>query len=415
MTTAFNSAARAWRADWRLTLGVLAAISLGYLGANTMPLWLGPVIDGFGLGSQQAGLLGSAELFAAALALIVVAPLVAGIPRRRLAFAAGTLVLLGYWLSAEVETYAGLVGVRVLTGFCAGIVLATGNASAAGGRDPDRIFAAVALIAGVIGSGVLAGLGYAAAAGGYSGVFLTLAFVCAIAIPLLVWLPALPDTLPRRVTPRTAPHLGLAPLALLGALFVLNLAGQGIWAFTERIGVGIGLGTERIALWLAAANAIGLISAGAAMWLGTRLGRTLPICLGLTLNGLSQWVLVHAGSENLYALSQVGMGLAFYLWTPFAMGIAAALDHQGRWTVAAGGTVMLGVALGPWVAGAALEQLGSAGMSALVVGSTVCGLALLGPVSLALDRAPGPPGVPGPLDPSGSPGPSRSQDSEGDR
>ena len=155
MSTAFRSAARAWRADWRLTLGVLAAISLGYLGANTMPLWLGPVIDGFGLGSQQAGLLGSAELFAAALALIVVAPLVAGIPRRRLAFAAGTLVLLGYWLSAEVETYAGLVGVRVLTGFCAGIVLATGNASAAGGRDPDRIFAAVALIAGVIGSGVL--------------------------------------------------------------------------------------------------------------------------------------------------------------------------------------------------------------------------------------------------------------------
>jgi hypothetical protein len=87
-----------------------------------------------------------------------------------------------------------------------------------------------------------------------------------------------------------------------------------------------------------------------------------------------------------YAASQVGWGLAFYLWTPFAISMVAALDRQGRWTVAAGAVSLLGVALGPWAAGAALEPWVDAGLAVLVGRCATSALALRLPVTLTLDR-----------------------------
>jgi predicted MFS family arabinose efflux permease len=363
---------------------VMAATGVGYLSANMMPMWLGSVMDGLAIGPEQAGRLGSAELLAGAAASLFVAPLVGRIPRRRLALTACGLVGVGYLLSAFTGTYLPLVLLRAATGLCCGVLLAVGNAAAAGAREPDRVFAAMGFFGGLAASAIIVILGHVAV-GGYGAIFLVLAGAVAVSLPLLGWLPEGAGATGPTLNEKRARPL-LAPIATLAALFLLSISGQGLWAFSERIGVGIGLETERIGWWISLANLAGLPAAGLAAWLGTRVGRTRPIALALTLSGLSQWSLVNANSETVYVAAQVTWALAFFFWLPFVMGTAAELDRTGRWAVVGGAVTMLGVALGPWGAGQLLERLPEFGLSVLVVGCAAAGMLLLIPVTLALDR-----------------------------
>jgi len=137
------------------------------------------------------------------------------------------------------------------------------------------------------------------------------------------------------------------------------------------------------------ASLSGLATAALAAWLGTRLGRAIPIGLALMVSGSAQYTLVNASSETVYVTAYIAWNLAFDLWTPFVMGTLAALDRGGRWTVAGGAITMLGAATGPWVAGQLLERWPDRGLSVLVVSCAATALLLLTPVTIALDRAAG--------------------------
>jgi DHA1 family inner membrane transport protein len=375
------------RLEWKLMFAVTAATGVGYLSADAMPMWLGAVMESLALGPEQAGRVGSAELLAGAVASLFIAPLAARIPRRRIALIACACVAAGYAFSAYASSYVALGLFRVATGFSFGIVVAAGNAAAAGARDPDRIFAGVAFFAGLAASVVLVLVGYMAESQGPTGIFLLLAGIVLIAMPVLLWLPA--SVAEQEVMPSATTRLSLMPLATLAALFLLSVSGQGLWAFTERIGSAIGLGTERIGWWISLANLAGLASAALATWMGTRVGRTVPIALAITLSGSAQWTLVNASSETVYVVAQTAWALAFFFWAPFVMGSTAELDRGGRWTVVAGAVTMLGVATGPWIAGQTLERWQNDGLSALLVGCAVTGLLLLLPVMIKLDRGAG--------------------------
>jgi hypothetical protein len=68
------------------------------------------------------------------------------------------------------------------------------------------------------------------------------------------------------------------------------------------------------------------------------------------------------------------------------MGAAAALDRDGRWTVAGGAITLFGVAIGPGIAGELIERWPETGLLTLVVGCAVVGLPLLLSVTIPLDR-----------------------------
>ena len=211
--------------------------------------------------------------------------------------------------------------------------------------------------------------------------------VVLFAMPVLGWLPE--NVAAQEVVPSVTARLSPKPLVALAALFLLSISGQGLWAFTERIGSAIGMETERIGWWISLATLSGLTSAALATWLGTRLGRTVPIALAITLSGSAQWTLVNAGSETVYVAAQILWSLAFFFWAPFVMGLLAELDRGGRWTVVAGAVTMLGVAFGPWIAGQLQQRWPDNGLPALLVGCAVMGLLLLLPVTITLDRAAG--------------------------
>jgi MFS family permease len=111
--------------------------------------------------------------------------------------------------------------------------------------------------------------------------------------------------------------------------------------------------------------------------------------VAIALSGSSQWILVNANTEAAYIVALFGWGLALNFWFPFVMGLLAELDRGGRWTVVSGAVAMLGIAIGPWVAGRLQEQSPDHGLATLMVSCAVAALLLLLPVSIAFDRLAG--------------------------
>ena len=112
----------------------------------------------------------------------------------------------------------------------------------------------------------------------------------------------------------------------------------------------------------------------------------MPLAVGVAATACAQWFLVNAASGTTYAVAQVGWGLAFYFTAPYMLGLAASLDRQGRWTVTAGALMMLGAAIGPLMAGSAIEHWGYTGFAWLLMAFTAVAFASFVLVSSKIDR-----------------------------
>ena len=128
---------------------------------------------------------------------------------------------------------------------------------------------------------------------------------------------------------------------------------------------------------------IGLAGGVVAAWLGTRIGRVLPIALGLSLNIAAAVGL--AVCESIFAFSALNLlwGLAYNFLVPYLMGALATFDDRGRWAVAGGSLWNGGTVPGPWIAGLLVER---AGMLPLAAWALVTGGICLVLVATALRR-----------------------------
>ena len=102
---------------------------------------------------------------------------------------------------------------------------------------------------------------------------------------------------------------------------------------------------------------------------------------------MSTFALGYVTTPTAYVGLVLGWSGCFFFALPYLMGTAAALDREGRWTAAGAGVLIIGIALGPAIAGVLVARFGFPALSWLVAGSCAAGLALVLPVTLELDRA----------------------------
>lgn len=371
------------RSHW-LLLGVLGTTGIGLLGSNTMPVFVGSLLEGFGLDESGVGLLGSIELSGVALGSLAVTPLVKRRSRRAMALLGVALAGAGF-LTAFATGGASALGLaRFGAGLGCGIALASGNAAGSAHSDPDRLFARVALFGGAISAVILGLLPLVVSAWGFRGGYLALTGICVLAVPLLVCLPPTAEASSRGAVERLPDRaLGAATLV---SITLFWLADQALWTFTERIGTGVGLSLEQVGAVLAGGTVVGLLGAVAASALGVSRGRTLPLALGLLGIGCVRVALTGAWSPVSYAALQLCWAATFLFAVPYTIGTAAALDSAGRWAAAASAVGMAGTALGPAPAGYLMAQFGPTGLAWFLLAASFASLAIMIPVSLALDR-----------------------------
>jgi predicted MFS family arabinose efflux permease len=364
---------------------VTAGYVIGVLGGTLQPLLVGALIDGVGLDAGRAGLLGSIELVAVAIASFALAPRMGTLSRRHLCIAGALLAALGDGSAAFAVSFPALAVCRALAGIGAGTVLSISNAAVAACRNPERVFAQSTILGTIAFTVLLAILPPAITKFGHRGAFGAMALVALVLVPLLRGLSneaAGPSTGGSRAPAGAA--LGIA--TMLGAT-LLFFGQSGVWAFAERMATTAGLGPEAIGGVLAASTLAGLGGAGLAGRIGSSRGRTWPLVGSIAATGASLLALVYAVEPIAFSAVLVVNGIAYLFMLPYVLGVAAALDVEGRWSAATIGAATVGAALGPGVAGPIVAGVGTLALGWVVFAASLLAAALVAPVGLHLDAA----------------------------
>jgi predicted MFS family arabinose efflux permease len=361
---------------FRLAISAYAAIwGTGFLSYLVMPYLIGSVADGMGLGIDQAGLIGSAELLVVALSAFAISAKVRVLPRRKVAMLGGIIAIVGHSLSLLTNSIEALVACRVLAGVGAGMALAIGNACLAASHDPSKAYGQVMMLLATVGAGVIVALGYITEIWSYFGVFGTQAVVVALMLIPMSFLPEGDETQPEDDVNQGKVPMLPSVLIVIGIL-MWHFCDNSIWGFSERIANKIGMQPDVIGWLLGGGLFVGVIGGLIASSIGTRYGRIWPICVGIATAMTCISVITSTGTIPTYTASILTYIVCFMFISSYIYGLAGELDHHGRVMAAASGAGNIGVALAPLLSGRLIADGGYEVMGKVVISSLLVVMAL---------------------------------------
>lgn len=363
-------------AGFKLAISAYAAIwGTGFLSYVVMPYLIGSLADGMGLGIDQAGLIGSAELMVVALSAFATSTKVRVLPRRKVAMLGGVIAIVGHSLSLLTNSIEALVICRVLAGVGAGMTLAIGNACLAASHDPSKAYGQVMMLLATVTGGVVVSLGYITEIWSYYGVFGTQAIVVALMLIPISFLPEGDETQAEDDLNQGKVPMLPAVLIVVGIL-MWHFCDNSIWGFSERIATKIGMQPDVIGWLLGGGLFIGVIGGFIASSIGTRYGRIWPICVGISVTVACISVITSTGVIATYTTSILIYIVCFMFISSYIYGLAGELDHHGRVMAAASGAGNVGVALAPLLSGRLIADGGYEVMGKVVISALLIVMAL---------------------------------------
>lgn len=373
----------------RVLLAFLATAGLFYV--NIMPALVDGLIEGLGFSNREGGLVGSANVYGAALGAFSAVFVVKRVNWR----AAAVVLLLGLiaidLVSMFLTTANVLIGTRFVHGCVGGLLVGIGFGVMSRTKEVDRTFGYLLTIQFGLGGLGLIYLPGLVPVFGTKALFLSLV---AFSIVTLLMLPFLADYPPKKevsVGSGRNNHRKLVALALL-ATFLFQASNMGIYAYAIGIGKFAALETGfvssalGVAAWLAIAGSVLVII------LSTRFGRLVPVGIAIVLTALSIWLLhfshVKPGGweTSVYWWTNVLWGVGWAFVISYLLGMCSEFDATGQMAALGGFASKMGLASGPAVA-ALLVGESNYGLviNIAVVGLVLCLLAMILPAR-ALDH-----------------------------
>lgn len=357
--------ARTDRDPLSLVIGATAAQLIGGMVAQMSPFVVDGLMHGLSLSERDAGLVLTVEFLALAVAALATAPALPRISARHVALAAVALTLLAQGASILSTSWASLLLSRGLAGVGEGVLWAVSlSVIAARSTNPDKVYGYFQIAWALVSIMLFSIAGDAVAAFAHRGILALITGVVVVMAPLLLLLPRARSTVKESsepVTGEASPVLGIMTLLVVG-LFLT--AGAAVYSFSAPMGERAGLDKPTIGYAFTVGHLFGLAGAASATWLNVRIGRALPItvsCLGFAAVVL---VLCLWREPSAYVSALLASIMLYYFSTPYLLGLAAALDHTGRWAAAAGSVYLFGFAAGPLLAGAVIGAGGYTGLAA---------------------------------------------------
>lgn len=337
----------------RVLLAFLATAGLFYV--NIMPALVDGLIEGLGFSNRDAGLVGSANVYGAAVGAFSAVFVV-----KRINWRVAAIILLCGLIAIDLASMLlknppALIGTRFLHGCVGGLLVGIGFAVMSRTTEVDRSFGYLLTIQfGLGGLGIIF-LPPLVPAFGTTALFLSL---IAFSTVTLLMLPFLSDYPPREhkvVKGGRRSNLKLIGLALL-ATFLFQAANMGIYAFAIGIGKDALLETGfisnaiGIAAWFAIAGSVLVIL------LSTRFGRTWPVGLAIIMTALSIWLLhfshVKPGGweTSVFWWTNVIWGVGWAFIISYLLGMCSEFDTTGQMAALGGFASKMGLASGPAIA-----------------------------------------------------------------
>lgn len=341
----------------------------------TAPVFVEAMVDWGGLSPAEAGYVQAAESLGKAVAAITLLFVVHHLDWRRLVRTALAVLVIGNLLSILATGFLELVAVRFICGLAPGVVVPLAYAMV--GMTPQRERNFGLLLTTLLAYGTLAFtvLPWLFAHSGLPGGLLFYAGVAGVGWWFASWVPrggqqagvAASDldtdsasTLPGSLRPWTVLTL---------ALYFIGMSGA--WAYFSLIADAGGVAASTTSGILAASQVSGIVGGLLVVVTGDRLGRLLPIALGLTLTIAALLLLRGPLSPAVLAVSALAFAGLWNHTHPYLLSAISSLDNSGRLVVQATVAQMCGIAVGPALAARLVGATGDYGM---VVG--VCSLSL---------------------------------------
>ena len=342
----------------RLLFGVAASSgSSGQLSQITLPLLVGAAVVGLGMDEQAAGLLSSVELVTVALVSFVIAPRMGVWPRRNVALIGAGLAILGHACATFAPLVLPLVAARVLAGFGAGMMVAAGNACIANAENPDRLASLVIVSMCLVQLVTLNLMPVFVERWSYAGAYGFEAVFILLMVPLIFMLPQYRPARDGPESHRRGFPVGAAiAIAVIVGLFSAREAA--LWAFSQQIGMRTGLSNQQVGTVLGITGALGVLGAVTAAVLGTRYGRMKPMIVGLFMNTVLSFWISQTNDPVVFSIVEIVYHAFLFFTAPYLFGMAAELDGLGRLVAVAGGSILLGGALGPAIGGLLISWQG---------------------------------------------------------
>ena len=342
---------------------MLAAVLLSFLATagffyvNIMPAIVTGLIDGLHLDPRDAGRVGSANVYGAAVGALLAVWLVTKVAWRRLAIFLLCAMLAMDLVSIGIRAPLPLIGARFTHGVFGGALVGTSFALIARTRVPERTFGMLLVLQfGMGGLGVMF-LPRLVPLWGAQVLFLCLA---AFSLVTLSVVPFLPDYPAKAVATRdvaaqsTNAHRALLGVALL-AVFLFQGGNMALTAYIIELGRAYGLATNDISATLGMANWIGASGSLLVIAIGLEWGRLRPLLVALTVAVLGTLALHLSANGAAFAAANIVTAMAWSFGIPYLLGLCASFDRHGRSATLAGFCSKMGLASGPLAASVLLS------------------------------------------------------------
>lgn len=337
----------------RVLLAFLATAGLFYV--NIMPALVDGLIEGLGFSNRDAGLVGSANVYGAAVGAFSAVFVVKRINWRVAAVALLLTLVAIDFISMLLTSAPALIGTRFIHGCVGGLLVGIGFAVISRTTEVDRTFGYLLTIQFGLGGLGLIYLPPLVPVYGTTVLFMSL---IAFSVVTLLMLPFLDDYPPRENDEKVRVSNGnkrLIALALI-ATFLFQAANMAIYAYAIGIGKDAMLETAfvsnalGVAAWLAIAGSVLVIL------LSTRFGRLWPVGIAIAVTAFSIWALhfsdVKPGDweTSVFWWANVFWGVGWAFVISYLLGMCSEFDTTGQMAALGGFASKMGLASGPAVA-----------------------------------------------------------------
>jgi predicted MFS family arabinose efflux permease len=374
----------------RILLAFLATAGIFYI--NIMPAIVDGLIEGLGFTNKQAGLVGSANTYGAAIGAFTVVFLVKRINWRKASYALLVALVSIDLLCMFLTSANTLIGVRALYGLCGGALVGIGFSVMSRTSEVSRTFGYLLTIQFGLGGVGIIFLPDLVPIFGTKALFLSLA---AFGLVTIFMVPFLSEYPAKEETERTV--AGLIPsvpavLALV-ATFLFQAANMGIYAYSIGIGKFAGLDPSFVSTSLGIGAWIAIGGSVLVIILSTRLGRLTPVSLAILITAIATWALHYSDVNpnswlsSVFWLANVAIAITWAFTISYLLGMCAEFDKTGQMAALGGFASKMGLASGPFFAA---YVVGESNYAVIITAATIalilCMFAAITP-SRVLDAA----------------------------
>ncbi len=343
-----------------------------------IPLLVGGMVGDRGFSEQQAGFMASADLGGYAVATFATAMALDRFAWRRMALCAVSVIIIANVATTLVYQPDSFALIRFASGLGSGVLAAIASVAVGQTDNPERNYGMLIGAALLFGTAGLWGLPVLLDHFGLNSAYWLLAFLAVATAFVAV---KIPNARAVRAEARAIAtrSVWLWAGVVLSSILLFWAEQNDVYAYIERIGNAAGISAEFIGFSLGVANLMGFVGAALVAWLGTRVGRVVPLVIATVLQVTCLAVLAGHVSPTSYLVALGVLALAWNIVNPFQLGVLAGIDPSGRALALAATVTGVGLALGPAIAAVAIGVAGYGAVLWLGGALSVISLALVLP------------------------------------